>query len=66
LTLTIILNLMRHSAVLQHPSEDLSAQSQALSDEARVLARIHGLDCDKEVLVADDESEQADRQHNDH
>jgi hypothetical protein len=64
LTLTIILNLMRHSAVLQHPSEELSAQSQALSDEAR--DRIHGLDCDKEVLVADDESEQADRQHNDH
>jgi class 3 adenylate cyclase len=67
--LTTILNLMRHSAVLQHHSEELSAQSQALSDEAGVLACIHGLDWDKEVfpmLIANDESEQTDRQHNDY
>jgi hypothetical protein len=56
IALTSIVSLMKHADLLQHYADELSAQANALSDEAAVLANIHDFEWDRDVmpvLIAD-------------
>jgi hypothetical protein len=48
--ITTIVAIMKHADLLQGHADELSAQSNALGDEAAIIASLHEIDWDKDVL----------------